>query len=170
MKKTRMLSLIAVFSALYFVLSALFKIPIAGHITLDLGYISLMVACIYLGPVPGLIVGLLGAAMESTLLSQSGISIGWILMNGIIGVLCGWLLPGFFKKDKIKFIGLAIPTILVSVFLGVCVKTFFDCIIRGYPLAVKIPTSLAAWITDSLVMLIFGIPISFLLKKIFVKL
>ena len=170
MKNIKTLALIAVFAALYFVLSALFKIPIAGHITLDLGYTVLMVAAVYLGPVPAMLVGALGALAESAMMSQTGISIGWILMNALIGVLAGLVLPKTFALKKGTFIWTSVVTVIIAVFLGVCVKTFFDCILRSIALAAKIPTSLAAWATDSIVMLLFGIPVCFLLKVPFSKL
>ena len=58
MKNTKQIATIAVFTALYFVLSALLKIPVVGNITLDLGYIALAVGAVYLGAVPAMVIGL----------------------------------------------------------------------------------------------------------------
>ena len=89
-------AVIAMLIALYFVLSAMLKIPVAGHITLDLGYIALMVA---------------------------------------------------------------------AVRLGAAAKMFIDCAMYSLPVALKIPTTLAAWLSDSLVMLAIGLPLSIALEK-----
>ena len=90
--KTKQIAMIAIFSALYFVLSAVLKIPVGGHMTLDLGYISLMVATVCLGAVPAMLVGVIGAFLESALMSMRGVSPGWMLMNAIIGYFCGLIL------------------------------------------------------------------------------
>lgn len=165
-RKTKLVALTAVFAALYVVLSVLLKIPVAGHITLDLGYIALMVGAVYLGTLPGALIGGIGALIESSIMSQHGISPGWICMNLIAGAACGYVLHSRFRTaGKKKFVILALITVLVSMFVGVVVKTAFDCMIYRYPLAVKIPTSLTAWLLDSAVMLAIGLPVCFALKN-----
>ena len=43
MKKAKLMATTGMLTALYFVLSALLKIPVAGNIKLDLGYIAMTV-------------------------------------------------------------------------------------------------------------------------------
>lgn len=165
MKSTKKIALVAVFAALYFVLSAMLKIPIAGHITLDMGYIALTVAAVYLGAVPSMAVGIIGAFLESALMSQRGVSIGWCLMNAIVGYSCGFVLSRTCDRGKKQFIFSACVVVILSMLVGVIVKTLVDCALYDIPIAAKLPTSAAAWITDSAVMLLLGLPLSMALKK-----
>ena len=165
MDKTKKLALTAIFSALYFVLSAVLKIPVGGHMTLDLGYIALMVASVCLGAVPAMLVGGIGAFFESALLSMRGVSPGWILMNAIIGLVCGSILPKAYEGKRRTFIFLACGIVLASAFVGMTVKTLIDCLLYDLPLAAKIPVAFIGWIADSAVMLVLGLPLSITLKK-----
>lgn len=165
MKKTKKLAVIAMLIALYFVLSAMLKIPIAGHITLDLGYIALMVAAVYLGAVPAMAVGGVGAFLESALMSQRGASPGWIVMNIIAGGLVGWAMCRLPVQERKKFILTAVIVVPAAMLLGAAAKMFIDCAAYDLPLLLKIPTTAAAWISDSAVMLAIGLPLSMALKR-----
>ena len=165
MKKTRQITVTAVLTALYFILSALLKIPVVGNITLDLGYIVLAVSAVCLGAVPAAFVGSLGVLLESALMSRRGISPGWILMNAIVGYTCGLVLHKAADGDRKTFWLKAVVSVTVSMLAGVVVKTFIDYALYGIALAVKIPSSVTAWILDSLVMLAVGMPLSLTLKK-----
>lgn len=165
MKKTKQLTTTAVLTALYFILSALIKIPVVGNIKLDLGYIVLPVAAVSLGAVPTMLIGALGVFLESALMSQRGISLGWILMNAIAGYCCGHVMYRAAGGDRKKFWIKTCLVVTVSMFAGVVVKTLVDCLLYDVALVAKIPSSLAAWILDSLVMLAIGTPLSLALKK-----
>ena len=163
-KLTKTMTYTAIMIALYFVLSALFRIPVAGHISIDLGYIVLMVAAVCLGAVPAMLVGSLGALLESMVLAQRGISVGWVLMNAIIGYVCGLILSKSADKSRRVFIFTAIIVVIVSVFLGVVVKTLIDCAIYNLTIVVKIPTGIVAGLLDSFIMLAVGLPLSLQLR------
>ncbi len=163
-QKTRRAVIIAVMAALYFVLSALFKIPVGGNIKLDLGYIVLMVSAVLMGAVPAALVGGIGAALESLLMSQRGISPGWILMNIIVGILCGLVL---YKRRESSAKPLVIASCIIvplSMIPAVVVKTLIDCAMYSLALAAKIPTAIVALAADSAVMLIMGLPLAVALK------
>lgn len=164
-KTTKRTATIAVFTALYFVLSMFLKIPVVGNITLDLGYIALSVGAVYLGAVPGMLIGSLGAFLESALLSQRGVSPGWILMNAIVGFFCGLVLHRAADEERKKFWLKAILVVMLSMLVGVLVKTFIDSALYNTAIIAKIPSSATAWILDSLVMLVLGLPLSLELKK-----
>ena len=164
-KRLKQIAMIAMLIALYFVLSAMLKIPIAGHITLDLGYIALMVSAVYLGAVPAMIVGGFGAFLESTLMSQRGISLGWIVMNVIAGGIIGWVLYKVADENRKKLIISAVIVVPIAMLLGATAKMFIDCAVYDLPLALKIPTTAVAWISDSIVMLAAGLPLSIALKR-----
>ena len=163
--KSKRITYTAILAAVYVVLSVLIKIPVAGHITLDMGYIALMVAIVCLGPVPAMEVGAIGAALESLMTAQRGISPGWILMNAIIGLLCGYALQKVKSDSGKQFILAAIFSVFGAALLGIAVKTAVDCLLYSLPLAPKIVTGLIAWVLDSLVMLLCGLPLSMTLKK-----
>ena len=165
MKNSKRIALIAMLIALYFVLSAMLKIPIAGHITLDLGYIALMVGAVQLGAVPAMLIGGIGALLESALMSQRGVSPGWILMNVIAGGLIGWVLHRIADGDGKKLARTALMIVPIAMLLGAAVKMFVDCAMYDLPLLLKIPTTAAAWISDSVVMLAAGLPLSMALRR-----
>lgn len=165
MKKTKRTVMTGVLTALYFVLSALLKIPVVGNIKLDLGYIALAVGAVYLGALPATVIGAGGVLLESMLMSTRGIAPGWILMNAIIGFSCGRVLHRAADGPAGRFWLLAAVTVLLSALAGVAVKTAVDCLIDHLTLTVKIPSSAAAWILDSFVMLALGMPLSLALKK-----
>ena len=164
-RQTKKMALTAVFSALYFVLSAVLKIPVGGHMTLDLGYVALMVACVHLGAVPAMLTGSIGAFLESALLSMRGVSPGWILMNAVIGLSCGAVLPRALDGKRKRFIVLAVVSVTLSALVGMALKTLIDCLLYDLPLAAKIPAAFAGWLADCGVMLLLGLPLSITLKK-----
>ena len=166
MKKTKRIAYTALLTALYFVLSALLRIPVTDHLVLDLGYIALTVGAFYLGGIPGAV----GALLDSMLMGQRGVSIGWITMNAIVGYCCGTVFAKIRNADKKEFWWKACLVIVLSMLLGVTAKTALDCVIYKLPLALKIPSGLVAWATDSLVMILFGLPLSLTLKKTVSKL
>lgn len=165
MNKTKKIASVAMLSALYFVLSAILKIYVVGNITLDLGYIALAVGAVYFGAVPGMLIGGFGAFLESALMSQRGVSPGWILMNLIVGYCCGLILHKAVEGSRKQFWIKAVITVILSMLVGVAVKTAIDCLLYDIALLAKIPSSLTAWILDSAVMLVIGIPLALILKK-----
>lgn len=165
MKKTKLMATTGMLTALYFVLSALLKIPVAGNIKLDLGYIALAVGAVYLGAIPATIIGAGGVLLESLLMSQRGVSPGWIMMNAIVGFACGYVLHKAADGPKKQFWLKAVVVVILSMLVGVAVKTVIDCIMYGLMPAAKIPTALVACALDSFVMLLLGMPISLGLKK-----
>ena len=165
MKKTKQLALSAMLAAMYFVLSAILKIPVAGHITLDLGYIALTVAAVYLGAVPAALVGAVGAFLSSALMTQRGVSPGWITMNLIAGFACGLVLHKTVDGNRKTFLLSALAVVPSSMLVGAAAKLFIDCAMYSLPVLLKIPTTAVAWLCDSLVMLAAGLPLCLALKK-----
>lgn len=164
-KKVKRLATIAMLIAVYFVLSAMLKIPIAGHITLDLGYIALMVGAVYFGAAPAMVIGGVGAFLESALMSQRGVSPGWIVMNVIAGGLTGWVLYRIPVEEKKRMVISAVIVVTLSMLLGAAAKMFIDCAMYDLPVVLKIPTTIVAWLSDSVVMLVVGLPLSMALKR-----
>ena len=134
MSKLNKMCYAAIGAALYFVASCSLKVPLFGHITVDCGYLVLMVMCVLaveVGIIPAIVCGALGCALESMLMSPLGFSIGWFVMNIIVAAGVAWTCKA---------------------------KTGIECALYSIPIAVKMPKSLVAFAIDSLAMWI-GYPI-----------
>lgn len=156
MSNTRKICYSALGAALYFVASCSLKIPLFGHITVDCGYIVLMVFCILatdIGIMPAVVCGALGCALESTLMSPLGFSIGWFVMNIIVAAGVAWACKS--SDNNVFAVIVAIP---VCVFVGVMAKTGIECALYSIPIAVKMPKSIVAFAIDTFAMMI-GYPI-----------
>lgn len=157
MSKTKKICLTALGIALYVCVSMLLKIPVIGHISLDLGYIVLAVYCYIYGGVSGAIVGACGSFLVS-LISTSWIAIGWPLGNLLVGAVCG----ATYNKMKHRKMGMLINIIVtvISVFIGVgVIKTVVECAIYSLPIGVKFAKNLVAFTMDTIVMCM-GLPLA----------
>lgn len=149
---------IALFTALYCVLSAMMKIPFIGAISLDLGYIALAIGCAAWGPW-GAFIGAVGCGIESILFSPYGFSISWFIANLIVGLGCGYI----FLKTQIIWKRLVAVIIFMAIaMLGA--KTLIECNLYGIPFEIKIVKNAVAFGIDSLTMII-GVFLTSRIKK-----
>ena len=145
---TYRIAIVGVLTALYVVMSAFLKIPIVGHIVIDLGYIVFAIALEEFG-VYGAFVGAVGCAIESMLFDGYGFSVSWFVGNLIIGIGCGLCFV------KLSRMWQKIISVVIFVFLGMfCAKTVIDCAMYSIPLVAKIPKSATAFCLDSTGMII----------------
>lgn len=152
MDKTKKICLTALGIALYVCVSMLIKIPVIGHISLDLGYIVLAVYCYIYGGVSGAIVGSCGCFLVS-LIASGWIAIGWPLGNFLVGALCGMVYTRTKGKRGAVLINTAVT--VAAVFIGVAViKTVVECALYSLPVTVKFAKNLAAFSMDAIVMCI----------------
>lgn len=150
MSRTKNICLTALGIALYVCVSMLIKIPVVGHISLDLGYIVLAVYCYIYGGVAGAIVGACGCFLVS-LIATGWIAIGWPLGNLLIGALCGVVYRQ--AKGKRWAIPISIAVTVMAVFIGVgVIKTIVECALYSLPVAVKFAKNLVAFAMDAAVM------------------
>lgn len=161
MNRTRYLCTTAIGIALYCALSMSMKIPLGiGHIVIDLGYIVFAVYAYYMGSISAAIVGGASAAIMSVL--SGWFSLEWVLANIVIGVICGRL----YKRSKNVYIfNMAVTIVAVAIGMLI-VKTAVSCWLFSIPILVKLPKSVTAWVTDSVVMCI-GISIVPKLGRVF---
>lgn len=153
---------IALFTALYCVLSAMMKIPFIGAISLDLGYIALAIGCAAWGPW-GAFIGAVGCGIESILFSPYGFSISWFMANLVVGFGCGYV----FSKTQVSWK----RVIAVIVFMAIAmlgIKTFIECNLYGIPFEVKIIKNAVAFGIDSLIMII-GTFLAPRIEKVYLK-
>ena len=147
MSKTKKICLTALGIALYVCVSMLIKIPVVGHISLDLGYIVLAVYCYIYGGVSGAIVGSCGCFLVS-LIASGWIAIGWPLGNFLIGALCGAVYARTKGKSGATLINTAVT--VAAVFVGVAViKTVVECALYSLPVAAKFAKNLVAFSMDA---------------------
>lgn len=131
--------------ALYVTLSMALKIPVIGHIGLDLGYIVLAVYCIKFGAVSGAIVGACGCTLVSLIMS-GWFPPGWFVGNLMIGLFCGKF---YEKENKIYNIVLTMFAVLIGILV---IKTVIECYMFSIPFMVKIPKNAIAAVMDMFVM------------------
>lgn len=159
---TKKIAYTAMGVALYVCLSMMVKIPVIGHIGLDLGYIVLAVYCNRFGPLSGAIVGSFGCFIVS-LLASGWIAIGWPLGNLFVGAVCGTVYGMTRGRKWRRAINMFVT--VAAVFVGVAViKTVVECPLYGIPLAVKFPKNLVAFAMDAAVM-VFGVIIDEALRR-----
>ena len=148
MNKTKKICIVSIGIALYVILSMMVKIPLIGHISVDLGYIVLAVYCYMFDGVSGAIVGGIGCALTS-IIAYGMFPAGWFLGNIFIGVTCGNL----YDKEPYKISISNIVHTVMLVFVGILFcKTVIECAVYGIPISAKIPKNLVAAICDSIVM------------------
>ena len=153
---------IALFTALYCVLSTMMKIPFIGAISLDLGYIALAIGCAAWGPW-GAFIGAVGCGIESILFSPYGFSISWFIANLIVGLGCGYV----FSKTQITWKRLAAVIVFMAIaMLGA--KTLIECNLYGIPFEIKIVKNAVAFGIDSLTMII-GVFLAPRIKEVYLK-
>lgn len=153
MKTTRKIAYTALGIALYVCVSMMVKIPVIGHISLDMGYIVLAVYCKRFGAVTGAAVGAGGCFIVS-LMASGWIAFGWPLGNLFIGAVCGTVYDATEGKRHETAINVAVT--VAAVFVGVaCIKTVVECPLYGIPLAVKLfPKNFVAFVMDSITMVV----------------
>lgn len=145
---TNKITSIAILTTLYVVLSVMMKVPFIGAISLDLGYIALVMGCQKHG-MWGAFIGAVGCGIESILFSPYGFSIGWFVANFIIGIGCGYVFTHY-EEDWKKILA-----IIVFVAIGMLgAKTLIECKLYGIPFEVKIVKSFVAFTVDSITMII----------------
>ena len=145
---TKNLTILGMLTALYVVLSAFLKFTLVGNIMVDLGYIAFAFALCVFGPY-GIVVGVVGCALESILFSAYGFSISWAMANLAIGLICGWVL----NKNIHMFAKCLVVVIAVAVGMLV-VKTAIECWLYAIPLAVKLPKNAVAFGADAVTMIV----------------
>lgn len=145
--KTKKIVTLAVLTALYVALSAMIKIPFIGNISLDLGYIAFVVALMLFG-YEGIIVGVLGCALESILFSAYGFSISWAVGNLLIGLIFAY---GVKKADCKPTLYMAFAAFACLIGIGVA-KTYIESYLYAIPLAIKFPKNLVATAVDTFTM------------------
>ena len=140
------ITLLGIGIALYVVLSFAIKIPLISHIQTDLGYIAFGAMCAIAG-VPALIVGVFGCLLES-LFMTGWVPIGWMIGQGIIGIICGYA----YKKNKNIWLNIIITIVAILIGIG-GIKTIIECYLYAIPFAVKIPKNLIASVADMVPMI-----------------
>lgn len=153
---TKKICITSIGIALYVALSMTVKIPIIGHIALDLGYVVLGVYCFCFGGVSGAIVGGCGCVIVS-LITSGLFPPGWFVGNIFIGAVCGKLYERDQRDSVLAFLGgyfnFMVTILAVLIGIGV-IKTAIECLLFSIPWMVKIEKNGIAALVDIIVMMI----------------
>ena len=161
-RKTLDIARIGIGIALYVVLSMSLKIPIIGHIGLDLGYVVLAVYAYLLGCIPAMIVGTCGCILVS-LLVNGWFPLGWALGNLVIGFLCGFISE--LSGDGFQRLCNMITAVLYSTILGIAwIKTGVECLLYRLPFDLKYQKNLIAACVDAIIMIV-GVCTAYALER-----
>ena len=146
-KKIKLVAYYGLGIALYVALGMAMKIPLIGHIGLDLGYVAF--GCyLYLFGASAAIIGVIGCMIESLLVS-GWVPIGWMLGQCAIGVICGRA----YRNKKNTVINIIITILAVVLGIGL-IKTGVECYLYNIPFEVKIIKNLVAVVPDSITMIL----------------
>lgn len=135
--------------SIYCALSMSMRIPLGiGHIAIDLGYIALAVYAYNMGSISAAIVGGCSAGIMSIL--TGWFSLEWVLANISVGLICG----RFYDRSNTRRatlwnVGLTVLAVAIGMLV---IKTAVSCWMWSIPVLVKLLKSIAAWVTDSIVM------------------
>ena len=147
MTNLKKLTLTAMLTALAIVFGMWFKIPLISDIKLDLSYIVITIAIIYLDIQYAMFVAGMSAFLGSLLFSAYGISYSWILANLAIVMVAA----PFKKRNTWVFAGALILAGAIGM-LGV--KTAVECVLYNIPVGVKLIKNFVAFISDTIGLLI----------------
>lgn len=153
-KKLKLICNLGMGIALYTVLGMMVKIPLIGNIQTDLGYIAFG-AYLYIFGAPAAIVGIVGCLFESLLVSGL-VSIGWMLGQLVIGMICGFMLKRVdrYNQKSIKVLAI-VALVTASLFLGIgFVKTIIECKLYSIPYEIKFAKNAVAATADVIPMLL----------------
>ncbi|WP_242285306.1 ECF-type riboflavin transporter substrate-binding protein [Bacillus cereus group sp. BfR-BA-01394] len=121
------------------------------------------------GPVAGLLIGLIGHTVTDTIAGW-GIWWGWVISSGIIGFSMGLIQKrvgfsvknGSFNKGDISYLAI---TGLVGIVIAIIFAGAFDIIVMGEPFDKIVIQVLGATISDVIVFLVLGLPLTIGLAK-----
>lgn len=168
LSKIQSIAVYAMGAALFVVVGCALPIPIpntTAHI--DLGYAVMSIFAYLFGPIAGLAVGGLGRFLEDMILFGSIGSPGWLIASICIGLLIGFIFKWSKQRGKstvCKIISLLCILLVNAVFL-IGFAPFISSIWNGVPYVAKLPSGISAFITNSISIIVIGLPIAKILEK-----
>lgn len=165
-KNLKKLTLLAVGTALFVVLSLCLQVPVFENYYLCLGYAVMAVYCYCFGTAAGTVVGFFGVILYCLVINGMRGMPGWALGNIVIGIalgLCYRHTRGMRSVAARTAIRLAV--IVAATALGILgVKSLTECLLYAQPFALRVGKNLSAFIADA-VMLALSEPICIALER-----
>ena len=170
--KTKYLSVTAIGTALFVVLSLCLQVPVFENYYLCLGYVVMAVFCCSFGTLSGTIVGFFGVILYCIVTSGTRGMPGWALGNVVIGISLGTVFKLIGKRKKLwvkwALYGIAV---IASAALGILViKSLVESLLYSQPMLLRMGKNVYAFAADVFVLLV-SFPICTVLhvpaKKIF---
>ena len=154
--KTKRLTLLAVGTALFVVLSLCLQVPVFENYYLCLGYVVMAVYCYSFGTLSGTVVGVFGVVLYCVVISGLRGMPGWALGNLVIGValgLCYRATRGM--KSHALRIAIHAVVIVASVAAGILVvKSGTESVLYLQPFAVRVGKNVSAFVADAAMLLL----------------
>ncbi len=163
---TKKISLLAVGTAMFVVLSLCLQVPVFENYYLCLGYAVMAVYCYSFGTLSGTVVGFLGVVLYCVVINGMRGMPGWSLGNIVIGIALG-LTFKVTRTVKSKVLRAVIHCIVIvaATALGILVvKSEAECLLYSQPFLVRAAKNMSAFIADA-VMLIISLPLCEALDK-----
>ncbi|GHU03440.1 hypothetical protein FACS1894147_07410 [Spirochaetia bacterium] len=170
---TRTLVAVAVGAALFGVLMVFGSIPVFTNTNLTTAMVIPVVVGGLFGPLPAFVTLLVGN-MLADLIGGWGFYLDWSIGNGVLGFFVGSLPlygaridEGIFKVHQA--IIYAVVVIVGNALAFGIVTPIFTSIIQGADLEITFLQAFAAGVSNTVVLIVIGIPLLFLLSKRFAK-
>ena len=163
---TQRISLLAVGTALFVVLSMCLQVPVFENYYLCLGYVVMAVYCYSFGTVSGTATGTLGVVLYCLVINGLRGMPGWALGNVVIGICIG-LAFRMTKQMKNRVLATCLcgMAIVAGTALGILgIKSITESILYGQLFIVRVGKNIYAFIAD-VVVLIVSLPICMTLDK-----
>ena len=164
---TKKIAYNAIGIALFTAVSSLLPIPIPNTFAhIDLGYTIMTIFAYLFGPLSGFLVGGMGRIVTDLVVYGVVPPPGWWIASFAMGGLCGILFKytknysSLVKRTLIYIIGIC----LVNVIFLTGLAAFISAIWNGVSYVAMLPTGLWAFLTDSIAMIVLGLPLSVLLN------
>ena len=160
------ITLTAVSTALFVVLTLCLQVPVFENYYLCLGYVIMAVCLYHFGTLSGTFVGVAGVVLYCLLTNGLRGLPGWAVGNLVIGVILG-LTFSVTRKMKSAWLRAALHflAIAAATALGILiVKSLTECILYAQPMAVRMGKNVFAFVADVFVLEI-SLPICISLEK-----
>lgn len=154
------LSLWAVGTALFVVLSLCLQVPVFENYYLCLGYVVMAVYCWCFGPAAGTVVGFFGVILYCVVISGLRGMPGWALGNIPIGIGLGLCFRAVRKMKKPwAALLLCVPAVIALCALGILIiKSLTESLLYLQPFVLRVGKNFSAFAADAAV-LILSLPL-----------
>ena len=167
---TKKLTLTAMGTALFVVLSLCLQVPVFENYYLCLGYVVMMVFCCYFGAFSSLVVGTLGVVLYCLLTNGLRGMPGWAAGNVVIALGVSLAFRAASRlRPWLRQLVLAAAIVLFTAVGILGVKSLVEMVLYAQPFLIRAAKNIYAFVADIVVM-VLSLPICASLNKVIRKL